>query len=233
MKKIYVGTSGWSYSWNLGGNLEWYVENSGLNAVELNASFYTYPYPSQLRFWMWVGRKLRWSVKVHRSITHLYRLSEKSYSAWERFRKYYKPIEDLTDFYLIQLPPTYDRRESFFERIIRFARETSSRDKIAVEFRHLSWFRESPEKLCEELDHIVIVSVDSPDITWFVSCRGIVYLRLHGRSEWYFHNYTEEELREIAARIKDLSPDSVYVFFNNNHWMLENARRMLDLLTKK
>ncbi|MFP3209319.1 MAG: DUF72 domain-containing protein, partial [Nitrososphaeria archaeon] len=35
----YVGTSGWSYAWNPDG-LEWYVRNSGLNAVELNSSFY-------------------------------------------------------------------------------------------------------------------------------------------------------------------------------------------------
>jgi len=37
--KIFVGTSGWSYSWNEGGNFDWFVENSNLNAVELNVSF--------------------------------------------------------------------------------------------------------------------------------------------------------------------------------------------------
>lgn len=29
--KIYVGTSGWLYSWNEGRSFEWYVENSKLN----------------------------------------------------------------------------------------------------------------------------------------------------------------------------------------------------------
>ena len=41
--EVYVGTSGWMYPWNLGRSLEWYVNHSGLNAVELNASFYRIP----------------------------------------------------------------------------------------------------------------------------------------------------------------------------------------------
>jgi uncharacterized protein YecE (DUF72 family) len=39
--EVYVGTSGWAYGWNEGGNLEWFVGNAGLNAVELNASYIT------------------------------------------------------------------------------------------------------------------------------------------------------------------------------------------------
>ncbi|MEM2358961.1 MAG: DUF72 domain-containing protein, partial [Nitrososphaerota archaeon] len=35
----FVRTSGWLYDWNSGGTLDWYLANSGLNAVELNASF--------------------------------------------------------------------------------------------------------------------------------------------------------------------------------------------------
>ncbi len=50
--KFYVGTSGWAYKWNKGGNLEWYLENSGLNAVELNASFYRFPFPNQIKGWV-------------------------------------------------------------------------------------------------------------------------------------------------------------------------------------
>jgi len=49
--KALVGTSGWLYDWNEGGDLRWYVENSGLNAIELNASFYRFPFPSQVKGW--------------------------------------------------------------------------------------------------------------------------------------------------------------------------------------
>ncbi|MQK95352.1 DUF72 domain-containing protein, partial [Escherichia coli] len=40
---IFVGTSGWAYSWNIGGSLQWYSDNTDLNAIELNASFYRFP----------------------------------------------------------------------------------------------------------------------------------------------------------------------------------------------
>ena len=46
--EVFVGTSGWSYGWNKGGNLDWYLRNSHLNAVELNASFYRFPNRNQI-----------------------------------------------------------------------------------------------------------------------------------------------------------------------------------------
>lgn len=36
---FFVGISGWYFSWNKEHNMEWFVANSGLNMVELNASF--------------------------------------------------------------------------------------------------------------------------------------------------------------------------------------------------
>ena len=62
------------------------------------------------------------------------------------------------------------------------------------------------------------------------SSNGIVYLRLHGRGAWYAYEYSEEELAELARRVAELSPTRVYVFFNNDHWMLENALQMLEVL---
>ena len=32
--EVHIGTSGWAYAWNRGGSLAWFVEHSGLNAVE-------------------------------------------------------------------------------------------------------------------------------------------------------------------------------------------------------
>ncbi|RLE90384.1 MAG: DUF72 domain-containing protein, partial [Thermoprotei archaeon] len=72
--EIYVGTSGWMYDWNIGGNLDWYVKFSELNTVELNASFYRFPFRNQVRSWARKGSKLKWAIKVHRSITHYRKL---------------------------------------------------------------------------------------------------------------------------------------------------------------
>jgi uncharacterized protein YecE (DUF72 family) len=70
--EVYVGTSCWACPWNEGGNLKWYVEHTGFNAVELNACFYRFPFRYQVRSWSMY--RIKWAVKVHRLITHVKRL---------------------------------------------------------------------------------------------------------------------------------------------------------------
>jgi uncharacterized protein YecE (DUF72 family) len=60
--------------------------------------------------------------------------------------------------------------------------------------------------------------------------KDAVYERIHGRTNWYTHDYSDQELQEIQTRILTNNPKTVYVFFNNNHAMLENAMRMNQLL---
>jgi uncharacterized protein YecE (DUF72 family) len=98
----FVDTSGWFYSWNPEGSFDWFVTHSGLNAVELNMSFYRYPHPNMVRGWALKGRGLRWSIKVHRLITHTFKLNEKAYIRWERFSKLFASLEPYID--LFQLP---------------------------------------------------------------------------------------------------------------------------------
>jgi len=74
--KIYVGTSGWMYPWNKGRSLDWYVKESGLNSVELNSSFYRFPYKNQIKSWIDKGSAIKWSIKVHKSISHTHRLNK-------------------------------------------------------------------------------------------------------------------------------------------------------------
>jgi len=228
MVEFFVGTSGWMYDWNLGGSLDWYVQNSGLNAVELNASFYRFPYPNQVKSWARKGRGLSWSIKVHRSITHAARLSQKALRIWEKFRKLFEPLDDLVSFYLFQLPPNFPSTSEDVRRVCSFMENADLEERLAIEFRHESWFPNSFVKLVEKLG-AVYVSVDSPTITWICSSNGTIYLRLHGRTSWYSHNYSRGELAELVERTLELDPDKIYVFFNNDHWMLENARTMLRL----
>ncbi|RLE86881.1 MAG: DUF72 domain-containing protein [Thermoprotei archaeon] len=230
--EVYVGTSGWMYDWNRGGSLDWYVRFSGLNAVELNASFYRFPFPSQVSSWARKGVKLRWAIKVHRSITHRRRLTPQALEVWARFRERFKPLDHLIDFYLFQLPPSFQATETNIERVKSFARAAGLGHRMAIEFRHESWFNEETVDICREIS-ATVVSVDSPMGTWIRSSNGIVYLRMHGRSAWYAHDYSGEELEEVAEGVLSLEPSKVYVFFNNDHWMLGNAREMLRILSRR
>jgi uncharacterized protein YecE (DUF72 family) len=227
---IYVGTSGWLYDWNPEGSLDWYVRHSGLNAVELNASFYRYPYPNQVRSWARRGSKLRWAVKVNRRITHVHRMNERAFEAWKRFHQLFQPMDHLVDFYLFQLPPSYQATRQNMERLESFASKAELGERMAVEFRHESWFRDGVGvEFCGRIG-ATFVSIDSPIGVYIAASNSTVYLRMHGRHIWYAHYYTDSELLEDAEKILSLNPARIYVFFNNNHDMLENARRMLKLL---
>ncbi len=232
---VFVGTSGWLYDWNKAGNLEWYVRFSGLNAVELNASFYRFPFRNQILGWMKKGRKLRWSIKVHRSITHYRKLSPEALSTWRKFKNLFEPLNStgILDFFLLQMPPNFTKTSQNIIKLKNFVKSSEVKpEKIAIEFRHESWFTDEIIKLAENLG-IVVVSVDSPIATWIRPTKETIYLRMHGRSSWYIHNYSLEELIEISEKILSLNPKKIYVFFNNDHWMLKNAKTLLSMLKRE
>jgi len=229
LPEIYIGTSGWYYPWNEEGTLDWYLKHSGLNAVELNASFYRFPFKNQVISWSRKGSKIRWAVKVNQSITHFRRLNERALEIWWKFYDLFKPLDRYVDFYLFQLPPNYTCKESSLERISWFYRETGLNERFAIEFRHHSCFN---DKVVEwgRREGLTIVSVDAPISVWIVTSNDIVYLRMHGRDTWYMYEYSLEELREDAYKIKDLDPEKIYVFFNNDFWMLINALQFKEII---
>jgi len=217
------------YSWNLGGNLDWYLDNSGLNSVELNASFYRFPFPNQVKAWSVKGRKLRWTIKVNRLITHQYKFSERGFSSWEEFSDLFKPLEANIDFYLFQLPP--QTKPSIAGKLEEFVKKTKLAERFALEVRNMEWFDQKWITWAKQLG-VTWVSIDSPDFPLDVfNTSGIVYERIHGRSSWYSHSYSDGELNEIKRRIMEAAPKKVYVYFNNDRNMLRDARRMLHLLT--
>lgn len=226
--EVKVGTSGWLYDWNLGQSFDWYLENSGLNAVELNASFYRFPFPSQVRSWSKKGSSLRWAIKVNRFITHVFKLGPRALTTWRKFERLFKPMDELVDFYLFQLPPQLTPRSA--PAIERFISAVKLGERFALEVRHQAWFKPEWIEWARGFG-VTWVSVDSPDFPLEVyNTSGLVYERMHGRTAWYAHYYSDEELREVAEKIKAAKPRAVYVLFNNDHAMLENGRRMLKIL---
>ncbi len=234
--EFFIGTSGWAYSWNEEGTLSWYVKNTKSNAVELNASFYRFPYRNQIVSWIKKGAKLRWSIKVNRTITHRFRLSDRSYYVFSKFLEAFKPMEKagLIDFYLIQLPPTFMPKAKNVERIKAFLNEFSEiKNKLAFEFRHEEWFSETWVNFFKRLE-VVFVSIDAPGFeSKIFKTTDKIYLRLHGRTSWYSHIYSKEELIDILERIIKLEPEKVYIFLNNDHGMLPTEEKIIEILESK
>ncbi|MEM3180998.1 MAG: DUF72 domain-containing protein [Candidatus Micrarchaeaceae archaeon] len=223
--QCFVGTSGWLYSWNKEGTLDWYITNSGLNAIELNASFYRFPFPNQVVGWSRKGVSLAWVIKANRLITHVHMLNEKAELLYARFIELFKPLDEHIALYLFQMPPNFT--SNMQERLVKFAKKFNA-EKIAFEFRHESWYSFD----FKSLDFSgAIVSPDSPEINRKVFVKnGIAYLRFHGRRSWYSYNYSRKELEEMAAKAKALRPKKTYAFFNNDHDMLNNAQEFMRLL---
>lgn len=223
---VYVGTSGWAYEWNPDESLAWFAGESGLNAIELNASFYRFPEEATVAGWADAGSDIRWSIKVNRSVTHRHKFNEKALDVWNRFEDRYRPMDGLIDFYLFQAPPMM----SDPDRFIAFAEETDLGERFALEIRNPDLLGD--DEACRALREVVtLVSVDSPDFQGRIFPDDAIYLRMHGRTAWYQHDYTEGEIAGIRDRIRVLSPRSAYIFFNNDHAMLDNAQAMRRLFT--
>ncbi len=228
--EVFIGTSGWMYSWNEGASLAWYVDHSKLSAIELNASFYRFPFPSQVKGWSKTGKNLRWSIKVSRRITHLYKFNENAYIVWESFSKLFDPLKEKIDFFLFQIPPSMTPRD--VRKIEQFIHHTNLREKFALEVRNLQWFANEFLEWAENMG-ITWVSVDAPELPRkIVNLNGNVYLRMHGRTVWYAYSYSKEELEEVAVSILERKPERVFVFFNNNHAMLKNARDLAEIFDR-
>ncbi len=229
--EYYVGTSGWAYDWNSKKSLDWFIENTGLNAIELNSSFYHFPSRTSAQTWSQKSKKLRWSIKVNRLFTHTYKFSEKAIDRWDNFFDIFSPLDAQIDFYLFQMPPSITPNAA--SHVERFIKDTKLRRRFALEFRNAEWFKNEWINWAIDLG-ITLVSVDTPNLPRYIfNTSDLVYLRMHGRTSWYAHQYSENELYEIESKILLANPEKAYVFFNNDHAMLKNAKTMLQIFKKK
>lgn len=224
-----VGTSGYTYFWNEGKPtpFEWYLKQ-GFNSVEINASFYRFPSRDWVKVWAKAPRDFTFSIKVHRLITHYAKLRGRAVEYWRRFKEPLKPIEDKIEFWLFQMPPSYIYKPANVESLETFFMSVELGDKAVVEFRDPSWWQAVREV---EKAGAVFCSVDAPSLPRdIVVSKGVVYLRLHGREEWYNYIYSEHELNDIVIRIRKLRAGKNAIYLNNNHGMLDNGLYLMRRL---
>jgi uncharacterized protein YecE (DUF72 family) len=157
--------------------------------------------------------------------------------------------------FLLQLTPAFDPRHHDLSELDSLA--TRLREPgLAVELRHRGWVE--GERLEKTLDWyeergVAFVCVDSPPGDDFrilppidaVTRRDLAYMRLHGRNtEGYLKGrtvaerfgwiYGDDELREVAERVKEVADNAaeVHVAFNNNRSSNapDAARRFRELI---
>jgi uncharacterized protein YecE (DUF72 family) len=132
--------------------------------------------------------------------------------------------------FLFQLPPSYRFTE---ERLRAILSQLDRTRRNVVEFRHASWWNETVYSAFRE-SGTIFCSCSGPRLPdVLVRTADDIYLRMHGPERWYRHDYSEVELAEWAARIKNSGARRAWVYFNNDYegFAPRNAltmRRLLD-----
>jgi uncharacterized protein YecE (DUF72 family) len=160
---------------------------------------------------------------------------------WQRFWTALEPLRRAGKLgaVLFQYPPWFVKKRSNIEHVLLCAKMLEG-DRLAVEFRNNTWFNEkhAASTLNFEREHgFTHVIVDEPQGTpysiptiWAVTSPKLAMVRLHGRNAATWHAkglasaaerfnylYSDEELQELAPKVKALEQEAaaVHVLFNN------------------
>ena len=159
----------------------------------------------------------------------------------DRFVEAVAPLEGAGKFraFLLQLTPAFSPRANRLEELDALIERLAPRP-VAVELRNRGWVRD--QRLETTLGYLAeraaaFVCVDAPPGDHLTIMPAVdaatradfAYLRLHGRNtdgyltgktvaERFGWEYGEDELQEIAGRVRGLSQEvpEIRVFFNNN-----------------
>jgi uncharacterized protein YecE (DUF72 family) len=240
-RRLYIGTSGWNYkNWKddfyKGVPQKKWLQHyaSQFDSVEVNATFYRQLKEDTYRKWLdETPESFTFAIKGTRYATHVKRLKNPEDSILKQ-RDNVAPLEPKLCAVIWQLPAAQhkdvDRLRDFAESLSRNWPHTAH----TVEFRHESWFDEEVASLLEENGLANCLS-DAPDWPmWDRVISGVAYVRLHGHTELYRSEYSEEDLARWAERIRGWlgQGKSVHVYFDNtdgNH-AFRNGFRLREML---
>jgi len=237
-RRIFVGTSGWTYDDWIGKfypqevsgaeRLEYYAQQ--FNTVEVNATFYRNPTEAMLKAWnRRLGADFHLVVKGSRVITHYQKLTDCG-EPLERFLEQVLTLKAL-QVILWQLPPSLHKD---VERLAQFLALLPGGVRHAVEFRHRSWWDEEVAEVLRR-HNAAFVAVSHPRLPPdIIPTADFLYLRFHGVGKrLYDYDYSKDELRQWVERVQlHWEGRTLYAFFNNDYHAHApmNARRFRALL---
>ncbi|HME42480.1 MAG TPA: DUF72 domain-containing protein [Syntrophorhabdales bacterium] len=235
----HIGTSGWQYSHWKG---IFYPEQlkskdwlqfcaQHLNTLELNVTFYRQVRSSTFQKWYdTVPADFLFSVKMSRFITHIKRLNVEEESV-RRFLTDAIALKDKLGAILIQLPPSlkYDRA-----LITDFFSLLDPALKYTIEARNKTFINDDFFSLLHDRNIAWCIAESAGRYPYHEALTAsFVYLRLHGRTQLYASNYTDEELHDLAAKIRRWARET-YVYFDNDFsgYAVQNAITLSSMLLR-
>jgi uncharacterized protein YecE (DUF72 family) len=193
------------------------------NSLEVNSSFYKVPMPSTFEKWAaTVPDHFRFTVKLGRHITHERGLIFRDKDI-DHFMTAADFIGSKKGCLLIQFPASLHATDANFSQLQLLLARIMVSDpthswKLAVEFRHVSWY--SPDILTRLPEpywaSVVLHDMPASAIT-SPGDNGFIYLRFHGPAGDYKGGYTDDRLLSFARKIQAWRGEGkdVFVYFNN------------------
>lgn len=221
---LFVGTSGWQYrDWR--GTfypsgvptrrwLEHYAER--FRTVEVNNTFYRLPPAETFAAWRaTLPEDFVMALKLSRYLTHYKQLREPEEPV-ERFLRHAAPLGPRVGPLLLQLPPTLAAdRSRLADTLDRFPASV----RVAVEFRHPSWFDdETLSLLAARKVALVLADRRSRPLGLVERTADWGYLRFHEGRAKPWPCYGDQALGRWAERLASRwgPEDDVFVYFNND-----------------
>jgi uncharacterized protein YecE (DUF72 family) len=235
-----IGCSGWFY-WHWRScfypdelsTTEWFDHYAArLRTVELNAPFYAWPTVATVRNWVKQAKRKHfvYTVKVSELITHV-----KRFEGTKTLVRDFGYIADILGSrmgcFLFQLPPSYRFTPARLRAIVS---QLEPHRRNVVEFRHASWWNDDVYAAFTKAG-IIFCSCSGPRLPdMLVRTADDIYLRFHGTTRWYRHNYSRAELQVWADRVTESGAKRVWAYFNNDRdcYAIANAKTLKRLLTK-
>ena len=235
---VHVGCSGWFY-WGWRGKFyprelptdRWFAHYARhFKTVELNAPFYSWPKRATVQCWVrQAPRKFLYSIKVNRYITHDFRMEGTAMLVEQFYLDVAVPLGERMACFLFQFPPSFRYTK---KRLDAICKQLDPRYRNVVEFRHKSWWNAAVYRALRRRK-IIFCCVSAPRLPEdLVRTADDVYVRLHGTSRWYRHDYGDEELAAWAVKIRTSGAKRVWVYFDNDRdaHAINNARTLRRML---
>jgi len=243
--KVLIGTSGYSYKhWAEGvfypqglSQARWFTFYAQqFDTVELNVTFYRLPKITVFENWRQKApQNFRFSVKGSRYITHIKRLKDVK-EPLARLAQRIRPLAEQIDCVLWQLPPSMkDSQQRLSAFCLALMKDSVFCGmKQVFEFRNETWFQRRTYKILQEHGFCLCFADSGSQMGAEVLTGDYIYLRFHGRGARYGSEYSDEELRQWAGKVRDWKAriKCVYAYFNNDAYGFapRNARRFRELL---
>lgn len=239
---IYVGTCGFSES------MKRYFEE--FSTIEIQQTFYKIIDVKLLKKWRGMAKEdFIFNFKVFQGITHPF-----PSKTWKRSNidvtkikenvGHLKPTKEVLNFWkkmveyanvlkskvlVIQLPQSFKSEDENWENAEKFFKSIE-RDNFEIGVELRGWDEKDIKKFCKKFDVIDVCDLGVRLPTIF---KEVSYFRLHGSYKDgrinYYHRYTNEELKEVLEKAKNLKSRDVFIYFNNV-FMLDDSRKFINLL---